>query len=832
MASSGKPHTSEDVTVAGEPDFRRLFESVPGLFLVLRPDAPRYTIVAASDEYLRATMTFRDIVGRPMFEVFPDNPADPEATGVRNLSASLGRVVKNRKPDAMAVQKYDVRQAQNGGAFVERWWSPVNSPVLGASGELEFIIHRVEDVTEFVALKRAGVERERLVAELGLRAEKAEAEIFLRAQELQEANRQLRDAQEVISGLYEKTKELDQVKTRFFANVSHELRTPLELVIGPTEQLLESSDTTESQRRDLEVVLRNARTLTRQVEDLLDIAKLDAGRMRLDYSEIDLAELTRLTAAQFESLARIKGLHFGLRAPERLSAQVDADKLQRVIVNLLSNAHKFTPEGGCIGLTLGSTDGQLTLEIADSGPGIPPEMREAVFERFRQLEEDAVRRHGGAGLGLAIAREFVALHGGSIQVEGGPDVGAAFVVHMPRLAPAGTDVRQGTMPAASALEAMAAEGHVPLSFSASDEPGSSEGLVLVVEDNPEMSRFLAQGLGGRYRVVTASEAQEGLEKALSLKPDTILVDLMMPGMPGEDLVATIRARPELAAVPVLILTAKADDELRVRLLREGAQDYVLKPFSMPELRARVANLVTKKKAEDALRELQRMRDEWISIIAHDLRQPVSVIAMSTRNLRDILSAGDVGKADQVTDRIARSASVLDRMVSDLLDVSRIDARRLSLQLDDVDAAALVREVVEGMPELASRRVVRMRPDRAERRPIVRADPARVEQVVTNLLSNAVKYGEPGSEIEVALCESESEIEIAVTNRGEGIEPTELPHVFERFRRAPQRPGVEGIGLGLYITKALVDAHGGRIWVESTPGQTTTFRFALPRKAPG
>jgi PAS domain S-box-containing protein len=178
---------------APEPDFRALFESAPGLYLVLTPDLK---IAAVSDGYLRATMTQRQaILGRGVFEVFPDNPDDPTATGVRNLSASLERVLRDKAPDVMAVQKYDIRRPDaEGGGLEERYWSPVNSPVFGPGGEVAFVIHRVEDVTEFVRLKRRGVEQDRLAQEMRVRAEQMEAEIFLRAQELQEANRQLRQA--------------------------------------------------------------------------------------------------------------------------------------------------------------------------------------------------------------------------------------------------------------------------------------------------------------------------------------------------------------------------------------------------------------------------------------------------------------------------------------------------------------------------------------------------------------------------------------------------------------------------------------------------------------
>jgi PAS domain S-box-containing protein len=205
-----------------EPDFRALFEAAPGLYLVLRPDL---TIVGASDAYLSATMTRREeILGRGIFDVFPDNPDDPGATGVSNLRASLERVLHHRKPDTMAVQKYDVRRpAAEGGGFEERYWSPVNSPVLDADGKVAWIIHRVEDVTEFVHLKQRGTEQQRETEDLRLRAERMEEEIYRRAQELQESNRALRESEDRLRRLnetleqrvHERTEQLDVSEQRY-----------------------------------------------------------------------------------------------------------------------------------------------------------------------------------------------------------------------------------------------------------------------------------------------------------------------------------------------------------------------------------------------------------------------------------------------------------------------------------------------------------------------------------------------------------------------------------------------------------------------------------------
>jgi signal transduction histidine kinase len=299
------------------PDFRALFESSPGLYLALDP---ALVIVAASDAYLAATKTRREeILGRGLFEVFPDNPGDPAATGVSNLRASLERVLARRAPDAMAVQKYDIRRPESeGGGFEERFWSPVNSPVLDAGGNLLYVLHRVEDVTEFLRLKSAG-------SALAERADRMEAEVFARAQQLQEANRELRarDAERTL--LYDRLRRLDELKTEFFANVSHELRTPLTLILGPLEKLLNDERLPPEPRRELEVVRRNARSLLARVNDLLDVSKLEAGKMEVHYAAADLAELVRQIASYFESHALELGTTFQVSPPFSLHAELDPE---------------------------------------------------------------------------------------------------------------------------------------------------------------------------------------------------------------------------------------------------------------------------------------------------------------------------------------------------------------------------------------------------------------------------------------------------------------------------------------------------------------------------
>jgi PAS domain S-box-containing protein len=598
------------------PDFRSLFESAPGLYLALRPDAPVYTIVAVSDAYARATMTRReDIVGRGLFEVFPDNPDDAAASGMRNLSASLARVIETGQSDTMAVQKYDVRKpAELGGGFEARWWSPLNSPAFDRSGRLAYLLHRVEDVTDFVRLKQQGLAQEQITAELRTRTAQMEVEVMARAQELQQANEHLRQAHAEVSRMVAKMREVDRLKTEFFANVSHELRTPLTLILGPVRRLLGNGNISDAAlRRDLEVVERNGRTLQRHVEDLLDVAKLEEQELEPSYADVDAAALARGVAGHFGAVAEDVGVEIRLDLPQNLAVRTDPNLLSRVLFNLMSNALKFTPAQTRVRLSLHRRGEQMVCEVADSGPGIPPEWREAVFERFRQLQGEVHRRHAGTGLGLAIAREFVLLLGGTIGVSDAPEGGALFTVELPLRLPQGEAPAAMPGPPAGAFHpAQPAETLRPARPPIAG-PGPGTGpLILVVEDNADMSAFIRSQLEGPWRVCTAGDGEEGLGQALALRPDLVLTDVMMPARDGDWLLRELRRRPEFDDLPVVVLSARTDEDMRIRLLREGAQDYLVKPFAAEELRARVATQLAR---SEALAALRRSEEYWRELFA-------------------------------------------------------------------------------------------------------------------------------------------------------------------------------------------------------------------------
>src|SRR5262245_60230601 len=287
--------------------------------------------------------------------------------------------------------------------------------------------------------------------------------------------------------------ELDHMKSVFLANITHELRTPLALILGPTEKWLSSRGLTEEQHRDLDVVMRNARSLLKTVNDLLDVSKLEAGKLHPEYTRVDLSKIVRLTCSLFEGIARDRSVDYPVQVPDTLLAEVDPEMIQRVLLNLLSNAFKFGAAGGRIACVLETSGDNALLQIQDKGPGIPIEMRDRIFERFIQVEGEATRRHGGTGLGLAIVKEFVELHHGSIRETTPVGGGALFLVTLPLRAPADVSVGKAlrefvpTGASSSMLHDLRAT-KIPVEAVPADS--AKRGTILVVEDNPDMNQFI------------------------------------------------------------------------------------------------------------------------------------------------------------------------------------------------------------------------------------------------------------------------------------------------------------------------------------------------------
>lgn len=397
-------------------DFQLLFESIPGLYLVLRPDL---TIAAVSDAYLKATMTTREgILGRQLFDVFPDNPDESEATGVNNLRASLNRVLTTRAPDTMAVQKYDIRKPEaEGGQFEERYWSPINCPVFHPDGDLVYIIHRVKDVTEYIRLRQADIAQHQAHDRLKAHVEVMEAEIFERAQALQCANEALRNANEELAA--------------FAYSVSHDLHAPLRSLSGFTRLLLaKDGQLTDEMRIDyLQRVNNAAQKLTQLVDGLLSLSRLTQKER---FSEpVDLTAIAHTIAAELTANEPTRQVHFSLQPA--VTVQGDRTLLQSLMQNLLHNAWKFSAKTAAAHIEFGASpqavDGTIACFIRDNGAGFDMQHARRLFGAFQRLHAES--EFPGTGIGLATVQRIVRRHGGTVTAEAQVDKGATFYFSLP-----------------------------------------------------------------------------------------------------------------------------------------------------------------------------------------------------------------------------------------------------------------------------------------------------------------------------------------------------------------------------------------------------------------
>lgn len=714
---------------------------------------------------------------------------------------------------------------------------------------------------------------------MGLYYVRPQVEEVVHAARLSEERRvRLESTNAELAALFARISELDEAKSRFFANVSHELRTPLALILGPAEQLLGDDNLSSDQQRQLRSMVANGRLLLKQVNDLLDLARLEAGRLELAYTELDAAAWFRRVAAGFAIAAEQRRITFEVEAPTEARIEADADKLERVLVNLLGNAFKFTPADGHVRATLSVDGDELRIAVEDSGGGVALAKRELIFERFRQAEEGDNRSRGGSGLGLAIAKEFVELHHGRINVGDATLGGARFELVLPRRAPAGTAlVASGEAAAETATTALAGTLHALATEAGGRGPSSYPNLpgrpdVLVVEDNPEMRDFIAGTLADQFNVMTACDGHEGLERAQALRPDLVLTDLMMPRMSGEQLVAALRRDSALATVPILLLTAKADDEIRVRLLKHGAQDFLTKPFQPQELCARVANLVSAKRAGDSLRaelhsastdlellastlalrnrqlgtafeaaDVARTQAErasqvkscFLGMVSHELRTPLATMQMNLHMLaRDRQHSLPPALLPKV-DRLTRAARQMAGLVEGLLHYTRAESGRIDAASEAIDLAELVRQQAQEHRDLAPPEVqVEFEPPGAPMPPI-HSDPSLLRIVVSNVVGNAVKFTREGR-VQIRVERRDAWQVVSVADTGPGIAELDLPRIFEPFEQLEpvRRKSIPGVGLGLALVKQILDALGGRIEVESEVDVGSTFHILLPlRHAP-
>ncbi len=530
-----------------------LVDAMPDRYLILAPDL---TIVAATDAYLSASMTRReDIVGRPLFDVFPDNPEDPHADGETNLGASLDRVRRLLRPDAMAVQKYDIRRpASEGGQFETRYWSPRNSPVLDDDGRLRYIVHRVEDVTELVRMKEDESARREMTVELEERTAMMQKEIIDRSRELQRANDQLRAA--------------NAATGEFLSRMSHELRTPLNAILG-FAQLLDRDDLTSDQSDAVHQIMRGGRHLLALINEVLDISRVESGNLALSPEAVAVDDVLADTRDFVAPLAAERGITVTAIAARGQDHHVLADRqrLKQILINLAANAVKYDRDHGTVTLACDATEpGVIRIHVGDTGPGISPEKLGRLFTPFDRLGAEELGIEG-TGVGLALSERLAVAMGGSLSVESEVGRGSTFTLTLSSAEP--VDVAPETIERRRAPDV-------------GDGPART---VLYVEDNPSNLRLMERIVATRrnVRLITTERGDEAVALVREHRPDLVLLDLNLPGRGGDRILADLRADPGTRGLKVVIVSADATRDQAKRLLEAGASAYLTKPIDMDEV---------------------------------------------------------------------------------------------------------------------------------------------------------------------------------------------------------------------------------------------------------
>ncbi|MBL6079033.1 response regulator [Belnapia sp. T18] len=639
--------------------------------------------------------------------------------------------------------------------------------------------------------------------------------------------------------------ELDRAKTRFFANVSHEFRTPLTLLLGPVEDLLARPGLGPELREELAMVRRNALRLLRLVNSLLDFARVEAGRAEACFVPVELGQATAELAGAFRSAIERAGLRLDVDCPPLAEpAHVDPDLWEKVVFNLLSNAFKHTFEGR-IAVRLRQDGAAIRLTVEDSGIGIPADQRDRVFERFHRIEGARSRTHEGSGIGLSLVRELVGLHGGRVSVESEPGRGAAFTVEIPAGHAHLPPERIGAAPRLPST-ALGAEPFVAEAMRwVEDTPPSDPKVVpmpprreapahrsrvVLADDNADMRAYVARLLAPEHEVVAVPDGAAALAALRATPAELLLTDVMMPVMDGLALLRAVRADPALRTLPVVVLSARAGEEASSEGLEAGADDYLAKPFSARELRARIrTNLELarlRREAEEQAHQARKMEavGQLTGGVAHDFNNLLAAILGS-------LDLAERRVADERVLRLLRNAMQAARRGAGLTAQLLAFARRQRLEARPTD----LNRVLSGMGDLLHRTLggrIGVSLHLAKELWPAMADAGQLELAVLNLAINARDAMPEGGELSIETCNLPAasgrgdRVAVAVRDTGTGMPPEVLERVFEPFFTTK---GIgKGTGLGLAQVHGTISQLGGEVAVESRVGEGSLVRLMLPR----
>jgi len=398
----------------------------------------------------------------------------------------------------------------------------------------------------------------------------------------------------------EKLEEVDRIKSRFFANISHEFRTPLTLILGPAEQILDNH-TDEHVKKNANLIKKNANNMLTLINQLLDLSRLDSGRLELKAAKQNIIPFLKGIVMSFESLAIMNSIKFDLNVTiDELMVYFDREKMETIIKNLLSNSFKFTPKENEIAVSLKKCDeSSVEIKIRDTGIGLPEEQLPKIFDRFYQVNNAHIREHGGTGIGLSLVKELVKLHHGSISVDSKLGEWTEFKIILPLGNEHLTSQEIVEFDNQLQLEKLTIDKsgliHSTNHNSNSENLITNKNIVLIVEDNADVREFIKDSLGNDYHFEEAENGEEGIRKAEEIIPDLIISDVMMPKMDGNEMTRRLKSDHKTSHIPIIMLTAKSGQEYRIEGLETGADDFLTKPFDAKELHIRIKNLINLRK---------------------------------------------------------------------------------------------------------------------------------------------------------------------------------------------------------------------------------------------
>ncbi len=637
-----------------------------------------------------------------------------------------------------------------------------------------------------------------------------------------ERTAELSEARDDLAGTVRDLEAAKEARDRIFANINHDLRSPLSLVLLSVGEARTSGSLGPEAARTLDAIEHGARRVLRMVDELLILAEGRERDVRVWTALCDLGALVGSVAEAWKPAARVAGLTLEHEIEKELVVRADPNAIDRILANLVSNAIKFTPKGGAIHVAAASREGRAIVEVRDNGPGIDPELRQRLFQRFERGAHARAGAISGSGLGLSLVKELAEAHGGTVTVTGADGGGAVFRVELPL---ASTNGESTTIVAASAAlrptdyGASATEAVLPSVYEPSGTPRAT---ILLAEDDPDLRDRTARLLATEYRVLTAPDGLTAIELAMVHAPDLLVTDVAMPGIDGFELTRRFRALQANRVAPVLVLTTFGGASDKLAGFDAGAVDYIHKPFEPAELRARVRSQLALRALALQLLETEKLAalGTLSTGLAHEIRNPANGIINAVGPLRELLPPEAIAPetpAAQLLDVIEHCSRQVASLSRELLGFKRgVELKRDAVAIETLlrRVKSTIRRALEG---------VELR-ERLDYTGTVRCAEPLLAQVLTNLLENGAHAAGKGGWIELSTNIDGSRIVVELTDSGPGV-PEELrERIFEPFFTT--KPAGGGTGLGLSTARDIVLRHGGTLDVRRSGGRSV-FRLELP-----